>query len=207
MSEYKDYGYKTEEYNHIHSYLLEPLLASLAKPKNTKILDVGCGNGWLTNILIDNGFDVYGTDASESGIAIARKKNPDKFFLQDLAKEELPVELQGIKFDTIISTEVIEHLYAPKKYLEFCKKVLKKTGGGELIISTPYHGYLKNVALSLFGKLDNHFTVLWDGGHIKFWSKKSLTKALEEQGFRITNFKGCGRIPWLWKSMIVKGEI
>ncbi len=207
MSEYKDYGYQTEELNHIHSYLLKPLLNTLDKKRNTKILDIGCGNGWLTNILIENGFDAYGTDASESGILIANRKNAGRFFVQDLTKDELPDELKAIEFDTIISTEVIEHLYDPRRYFAFCKKILQKTVHGELIVSTPYHGYLKNIVLALTGKMDSHFTVLWDGGHIKFWSKKTLTEALAEQSFKVVGFIGCGRIPLLWKSMIVKSQL
>jgi hypothetical protein len=82
-----------------------------------------------------------------------------------------------------------------------------KNGGGELIISCPYHGYLKNLVMALAGKFDNHFTVLWDGGHIKFWSKKTLTQLLEEFGFEVIDFKGAGRFPYLWKSMFIKARI
>ncbi len=55
--------------------------------------------------------------------------------------------------------------------------------------------------------MDNHFTVLWDGGHIKFWSRKTITVLLEEFGFKILVFKGSGRIPYLWKSMFIKAKI
>ena len=74
MSDYKDYGYNTDNFNHIHQYLLEPLMEIISERKYRKILDIGCGNGWLTNYLIENGFDAYGTDASQSGIEIAKKK-------------------------------------------------------------------------------------------------------------------------------------
>ncbi len=42
-----------------------------------------------------------------------------------------------------------------------------------------------------------------DRGHIKFWTRRTLTALLEEQGFRITHFIGAGRVPFLWKSMII----
>ncbi|RYG16437.1 MAG: methyltransferase domain-containing protein, partial [Chitinophagaceae bacterium] len=108
---------------------------------------------------------------------------------------------------TIISTEVIEHLYDPRSFIRFCKGILLNNGGGNLIITTPYHGYIKNLALAIFGKWDSHADPLWDGGHIKLWSKKTLTKLLTEEGFAVTDFVGTGRVPYLWKSMIVKAKI
>jgi 2-polyprenyl-3-methyl-5-hydroxy-6-metoxy-1,4-benzoquinol methylase len=87
MTTYKDYGYNTENWNHIHAYVLKPLLKLLSAKKDRKILDLGCGNGWLINHLIELGYDAYGTDASQSGIDIAKRKNPGRFFIQDLSKD------------------------------------------------------------------------------------------------------------------------
>lgn len=207
MSEYKDYGYEKDSFSHAHAYILPVLENLLDTKRNKKILDVGCGNGAVARLLIQKGFDVYGTDASEQGIGIAKNYHPDRFFLQDLSKDGLPNELESISFDTIISTEVVEHLYDPRKYVAFCKSVLQKNGGGEFLLSTPYNGYVKNIALSLFDKWDFHLNPLWDGGHIKFWSKKTLTKLLEEHSFQVVEFKGAGRFPYLWKSMIIKARL
>ena len=75
--------------------------------------------------------------------------------------------------------------------------------GGSLIISTPYHGYIKNLAISVIGQWDRHFTVEWDGGHIKFFSQKTISKMASEAGFVGFDIQGVGRIPMLWKSMVV----
>jgi SAM-dependent methyltransferase len=60
-----------------------------------------------------------------------------------------------------------------------------------------------NGALAFTGKLDAHFIALWDGGHIKFWSRRTLTSLLEEAGFETVAFRGAGRCPWLWNSMLL----
>lgn len=84
------------------------------------------------------------------------------------------------------------------------KQALKQ--GGRFICSTPYHGYLKNLALSLLGKWDAHANPLWDGGHIKLWSRHTLTKLLVETGFQNIQFRSAGRVPWLWMTMVMAGN-
>lgn len=68
--------------------------------------------------------------------------------------------------------------------------------------SAPYHGYLKNFAMAVSGRMDEHFTALCDHGHIKFWSIRTLTTLPEEAGFRDIRFLRVGRVPTLAKSMI-----
>jgi 2-polyprenyl-3-methyl-5-hydroxy-6-metoxy-1,4-benzoquinol methylase len=119
---------------------------------------------------------------------------------------QLPTELSGKHFDIVIATEVIEHLYDPRGFIAFARKILSAKRG-EFIISTPHHGYIKNLALAIAGKLDSHFTVLWDGGHIKFFSRNTLEQMLREQGFEVAGFVGAGRLPYLWKSMLVKARV
>ncbi|AMR31810.1 methyltransferase [Mucilaginibacter sp. PAMC 26640] len=205
MSDYKDYGFHTNVITHNLKYMLGPLIKMLDLNKNQCILDLGCGNGYLVNYLVSLGYNAYGTDASEKGIIIAKQTNPERFFVQDLSTGKLPDELQGISFDTIISTEVIEHLYDPEAFIDFCKQQLKP--GSELILSTPYHGYLKNLLLSITNKWDQHINPLWLGGHIKMWSAATLTRLLTGKGFTVTQFEGCGRVPYLWMSMIIKARL
>jgi 2-polyprenyl-3-methyl-5-hydroxy-6-metoxy-1,4-benzoquinol methylase len=207
MSEYNDYGFQSADCCCTNTYLKKKIVKLLDKNINKNILDVGCGNGWLADYLLMNGFNVYGIDASESGIAIANQKYPSRFFVQNIESDKLPEELEGIVFDTIISTEVVEHLYSPASFVTFLKQILKKNNNGEIIISTPYHGYLKNLMLALLNQFDSHFTALWEGGHIKFWSRTTITSLLINSGFKVNKFIGCGRIPFLWKSMLIQASI
>jgi len=96
--------------------------------------------------------------------------------------------------------EVVEHLYDPRLYAKTMFDLVRPGGG--VVVSTPYHGYLKNLALAASGKMDQHFTALWDGGHIKFFSIETLSRLLSEAGFVDLRFARAGRIPALAKSMI-----
>lgn len=120
---------------------------------------------------------------------------------------ELPPELLPIPFKTVISMEVIEHLYSPRTFVAFVRGILEANGGGRFILTTPYHGYLKNLSMALTGKMDYHYSALWEGGHIKFWSRRTLATLLREAGFRDMRFAGAGRIPYLWRHMVFSAEV
>ena len=181
-------------------YLNPKIIEELKRLNAKTVLDLGCGNGFLCKNLDAQGFSVTGIDPSPTGIECAQALAPNVSF-QELGVYDSPKDLASPDFDAIVSAEVIEHLYAPKELIRFAKAKLKP--GGHLIITTPYHGYLKNLLLVIFGKWDFHHKPLWDGGHIKFWSRQTLTEALENEGFVVENFIGCGRAPYLWKSMLL----
>jgi 2-polyprenyl-3-methyl-5-hydroxy-6-metoxy-1,4-benzoquinol methylase len=202
-ADYKEYGFRSAEPNWSDSYVLPALRRMLGAPRGA-ILDIGCGNGAIARALLADGYDVYGIDASRSGIEIAEALAPGRFFLHDVSVERLPEGLAGKRFACVISTEVISHLYAPRRLLELARGVLAEDG--ELILSAPYHGYLKNLALAVSGRLDAHFNVLWDGGVIKFFSRRTMEEMLRQQGFVATDFAGAGRLPFVWNSMVVKAK-
>jgi len=161
------------------------------------ICDLGCGNGHITGRLAALGYAVTGIDASISGLRIARQRYPDARLIQAYIDRDL----NGIgEFDLVISSDVIEHLYHPSDLLEAARTLLKPNG--QVLIGTPYHGYLKNLALAVTGKMDAHFSALHDGGHIKFFSVDSLSQLMRRYGFVDLSFTFYGRAPWLWKNMM-----
>jgi 2-polyprenyl-3-methyl-5-hydroxy-6-metoxy-1,4-benzoquinol methylase len=176
------------------SYINSAIMRLLAENKPRTVLDAGCGNGALCADLLRCGYEVTGVDADANGIELARQQYPGIDFRTAFFAE--PALRQ---FDTVVSTEVVEHLYSPHELADYALRSLKP--GGVFIVTTPYHGFIKNLALSLLNKWDFHHTANWHGGHIKFWSKESLSKLLRNAGFEIVGFEGLGRMPYLWMSM------
>jgi 2-polyprenyl-3-methyl-5-hydroxy-6-metoxy-1,4-benzoquinol methylase len=117
------------------------------------VLDIGCGNGSLAKYLTEYGFNIVGIDPSESGIKNARiLLSKNKFYCMGIYDD--PKNIEENNFDAVVSTEVIDHLFYPRELLRFAKVKLKKNG--ILLLSTPYHGYIKNLVLSVTNKWDNH---------------------------------------------------
>ena len=167
-----------------------------------RLFELGCGNGSVARELTARGWDVTGVDPSVEGIAQARAADPALKLATGSAYDDLAAKYG--RFPVVLSLEVVEHVYAPRHYVRTLFDLLAP--GGTAILSTPYHGYWKNLALALSGRMDAHFTALWDHGHIKFWSIQTLGELLGEAGFIDLRFERVGRVPALAKSMIAVGR-
>lgn len=200
MSEYR---YFNSTLTWANRYLWPVVLPEIRKALPTgRIFEIGCGNGATAGMLMAAGYDVTGVDTSESGIGIARSAYPRASLHVASAYDDLAARFG--RFPLVLSLEVVEHLYDPRAFARRAFDLLEP--GGTAIISTPFHGYWKNLALAVTGKMDAHFGALWDGGHIKFWSERTLRALLREAGFQKIRFHRAGRIRPLAKSMIAISE-
>lgn len=197
------YRYSGDAPSHTCSYLWPELVSILDRvaPAPSRILEVGCGNGSTARMLAARGYYVQGVDPSESGIAIARKRSADDPRL-DFSCASTNDDLAGRfgEFPIVVSLEVIEHCADARAFMRSIRSVLAL--GGVAIISTPYHGYAKNLAIALSGRFDHHFDPLWENGHLKFFSIPKLRQLFTETGFARFEFRRVGRIPALAKSVI-----
>ena len=196
------YRYDGSSQSCAHSYLLPKVRSELAAffelKSDRRVFDLGCGNGSVAAMFADEGYDVCGVDPSTEGIAQARIAFPHLRLEIGSAYDDLVARFG--RFPAVISLEVVEHVYAPRDYARTLFDLVEP--GGIALVSTPYHGYWKNLALAVTGRLDGHFTALWDHGHIKFWSMRTLSILLHEAGFEDIRFSRLGRFPILAKSMI-----
>src|SRR5260370_28306922 len=96
--------------------------------KAPRILDLGCGNGWLTSILSRFG-DAVGVDLSA---ASATRRYPHlTFYEADLTRWHPSIE----RFDLITSQEVIEHIGEQKDFINVAADLLNP--GGFLLLTSP----------------------------------------------------------------------
>ena len=137
-----DYGWSTEQGPQSCGYISPKILQILKSLAVTRIMDLGAGNGSLCAELSRAGFETVGVEYDKSGVQVARQTHPQipfyNFGVQDDPKQLLTEEKA---FDAVVSTEVIEHLFSPHLLPRYAHACLKP--GGHLVITTPYHGYLK----------------------------------------------------------------
>lgn len=195
-----DFDWKNAAPSCAHPYLWPALKSEIAKRNwaDKRAFDLGCGNGVTANMLSELGFDVTGVDPSESGIKQAQCAYPH--IKSELGDAYEPLSERFGTFPLLVCLEVVEHVYAPRAFAKTAFDLLYS--GGVALMSTPYHAYLKNLAIAMSGSFDRHVNPLSDGGHIKFWSPRTLKVLLEETGFSCVDFIRVGRIPSLAKSMI-----
>jgi 2-polyprenyl-6-hydroxyphenyl methylase/3-demethylubiquinone-9 3-methyltransferase len=170
---------------------LEAVLVML--PRGAHILDVGCGDGVFANFFAGRGFRASGVDISQVGIQRAQTLYPQLSF--QVASPEARLPFEDGEFDAVWCSEVVEHLFDVGHALAEMARVLKE--GGTLILTTPYHGLLKNLIVVL-RTFDSHFDV--GGGHIRFFTRGALGRLLNETGFDVTEMNGVGRRWPLWMS-------
>lgn len=187
-------------------FYLEAMLRRLRADGSIRtILDMGCGNGNFAASLADAGYQMFGVDMSRKGVELAEARGKGQFARASVYDDLRSVFPQQASFDAIVCIEVIEHLYSPRVAMKRAFEALAP--GGTLLITTPYWGYLKNILLAVTNRMDALLTALWDGGHIKHWSRKTLTTLLHEQGFEVIDFYGAGRrVPYLWSGMMLVGR-
>ena len=119
-------------------YLVYQLLKK--NRKKLKILEVGCGYGYLTYSLNHIGHHTIGIDISKNAIQYAKSSFGNYFYLASPDNFNT-----NEKFDLIIATELIEHLLSPMKFISFCINLLND--GGKIVLTTPNRDYLSKKAI------------------------------------------------------------
>jgi 2-polyprenyl-3-methyl-5-hydroxy-6-metoxy-1,4-benzoquinol methylase len=189
-----------------HHLCLWPSVATfLPNLKRMQILDAGCGNGFFSGQLAALGHEMTALDISESGIAHIRDAHANVRAEVRSVYDSLDDLVPDGGFDLVLSSEAIEHLYAPHDFLLNIARALRL--GGWIILTTPYHGYFTSLALSLISGWDSHLSVQWEGSHIIFFSQPTLSECLSRPAFPNMTVRNAGRMGLLWKSIVVRAHL
>jgi 2-polyprenyl-6-hydroxyphenyl methylase/3-demethylubiquinone-9 3-methyltransferase len=177
-------------------WLLECLREHAQGARPRRILDAGCGSGEFAAFLRKSGFEVTAIDLSSDVIAAASAAHPGIRFLVGSLEDRL--DLADGEFDAIWHTEVLEHLFDVHACLSELNRVLRQ--GGLLLLTTPYHGWLKNLVIACT-RFEEHFNPYLS--HVRFFTRRSLSACLVRAGFEPVHWRGLGRVWLLYRSFFV----
>ncbi|WP_373044052.1 class I SAM-dependent methyltransferase [Vulgatibacter sp.] len=135
------------------------------------VLDVGCGEGFLSRVLLDRfpGIQLTGIDLSATAVEHARLRCPEGRF------EAAPIEslaTMAKQFDLVVCSEVLEHLEAPEEAV----RLLAARSSGHALITVPWEPWFQAANFAR-GK----YLRSWGNHpeHIQHWSRAGLVRLLE----------------------------
>jgi 2-polyprenyl-3-methyl-5-hydroxy-6-metoxy-1,4-benzoquinol methylase len=149
---------------------------------NHEVLDIGCGEGVLASEIKQAGNRVTGIDLLPR---VERQDNLEQYFSADLDQGIQPViqALGGKRFDRVLLLDILEHLHSPENLLAECNQVLKSDG--HLIVSLPNIANITIRFSLLFGRFNYSERGLLDRTHLRFFTRKTARRLLEECGYKI----------------------
>jgi 2-polyprenyl-3-methyl-5-hydroxy-6-metoxy-1,4-benzoquinol methylase len=157
-------------------------------PKHsTRVLEIGCGSGQTLEMLKSKGFcdETVGVELFDSAAEEARNR-VDKVYCLDVEKGPLPEDLGT--FDLILLLDVLEHLVDPWSFLKKIHSLALKPHG-KIIISLPNARHFTLVLPLLRGNFDYKERGILDKTHLRFFTRSSATRLIEEAGLTIDAVK------------------
>jgi len=150
-----------------------------------KVLDLGCSSGLLSERLRAMGHHVTGVDLNEiAGV----KERTDDFYRADL-NEGVPPEV-GTGFDIVLAADVLEHLVNPGALMRQVRNVLTPEGTAIFCVPNIAHWYPR--FRSTFGMFDYDQRGILDSTHLRFFTRRSIQKLIERQGFTVRRLEPVG---------------
>jgi len=154
--------------------------------RGRKVLDLGCYYGFLGQLFLKNGNEVWGVDIAKEAL----KKAAALGLKTKCADVEKEIPFGDALFDVVVAAEIIEHLKDTDRFLEEIHRVLKP--GGFLVLTTSNFLSLGRRLFYLLGKNAYHeasFTFPPNpAGHLRYFSKDLLLSFLRYHQFEIVSF-------------------
>lgn len=160
-------------------------IIALVPSSARRVLDLGCGEGAISRVLLERGHDVVSLDSH------APQERLPHFIQADLT-EDLPLAPRE-RFDVVVLADVLEHLVTPSKLLRQAMSHLSP--GGRLLVSLPNVVHWSVRALVLAGKFEYTNRGILDQSHLRFFTKQSAEQLFREVGLRVTSHRTTP-VPW-----------
>lgn len=153
--------------------------------RDKRVLEVGSAKGYLLALLKKLGWEVVGVEISSSAVNYAREKFGLQVFNTTL--EEYVLSYPHVSYPLVLAIDLIEHVPNPRSFVEALAKKVEQNGF--LVVDTP-NGDAYNIFLA---------REKWKGFnpfHIYIFNLSSLTKLLDEHGFKVVNAFSYGNSPY-----------
>lgn len=156
-------------------------------PQGGKVLDIGCGGGFLTNFLAKQGYETCGIDLSHQSIEIAKHLDETKKVVYQRASAyELPFDKET--FSAVCAMDLLEHVENPALVIKEAARVLKKDG---LFF---FHTFNRNLAsyFMVIKGVEWCFLNAPANMHVYplFIKPKELQRICENQGLKVFEING-----------------
>lgn len=176
-------GWKSDDSVFNNERRLFVLANSIVRLRPNRILDIGCGSGFLAGLIRKElpDVEIHGVDFSIE--ALKRCKNLSQVYCVDLEQSYIPFENEV--FDLIICTEVLEHLFQPERVVAEIHRLLTINGIG--IITVPNFSFWRFRFQSLIGKIPN---ITSHPGHFQIFNLETLGKLIKKFSFQIMSISG-----------------
>jgi 2-polyprenyl-3-methyl-5-hydroxy-6-metoxy-1,4-benzoquinol methylase len=180
---FQDYKWLSPELKRTQS-IIKPMFEILKEQGDClKVLDVGCGNGVVSELIVKLGHDVWGIDENTKVLKEARERGVKTF--EGTLEKNFPFKNKS--FDVVFCLRVLEHIFNTIKFLKECNRVLRKNG--ILIITADNILSLPNRVRMLFGfyplSLAPSETYGRYSEHKRCFNKKAFQNILKESEFNI----------------------
>ena len=152
-------------------------------PLTGRVLDVGCGRAALGEAVGALGWEVWGVEQSAEACATATRRL-HRLIEADLHdSDRVLAGLGDTRFDGLIFSDVLEHVYDPRgtleKYLEFVKP------GGRVFVSVPNAVVWTNRLRLMCGRVEYADTGVMDRTHIRFFTFRTARRLVEATGCQV----------------------